>query len=191
MRGVIGVDDKRIIALFLERSEQAVEAVSQKYGKLCKYLAQGIVDSEADAMECVNDAYMALWNTIPPEHPASLRAYLTKILRNIACNRSDHQVAARRDSRLELSLQELENVLPAGSDPDRMLDSAIIREALNQFLRSQNKKDRFLFLRRYYYLDTCREIARMTGMSESAVSTRLGRLRSELKELLSKEGICV
>ena len=158
------MDDKRIIALFLERSEQAVEAVSQKYGKLCKHLAQGIVDSEADAMECVNDAYMALWNTIPPEHPASLRAYLTKILRNIACNRSD---------------------------PDRMLDSAIIREALNQFLRSQNKKDRFLFLRRYYYLDTCREIARMTGMSESAVSTRLGRLRSELKELLSKEGICV
>lgn len=185
------MNDKRIVALFLERSEQAVEEVSRKYGKLCQHLARGIVASEEDVMECVHDAYMALWNTIPPERPGSLRAYLTRILRNIAYDRRDRQNAALRDSRLEISLQELEGVLPDGSDPDRMLSSVIIRQTLNQFLRSLSKKDRFLFLRRYYYLDTCREIGRMTGMSESAVSTRLGRLRSELKRLLSMEGIYV
>lgn len=185
------MDDKRIIGLFLGRSEQAIEAVSRKYGKLCLHIARGIVDSENDAQECVNDAYMALWNTIPPEKPMSLRAYLTRILRNISYDRRDFETAARRDDRLTLSLQELETVLPQSTDPERQLDAAIIRETVNRFVWSLNKKDRFLFLRRYYYLDTCRDIGRMTGLSESAVSTRLGRLRQMLRELLKKEGIYV
>lgn len=185
------MDDKRIVKLFLERSEQAVEAATKKYGKLCHHLARGIVETDADAAECVNDAFLALWNTIPPEEPRSLRAYLTRLLRNIAYDRRDRQTADKRDSRLELTLQELEEVLPGGTDPEQMLESALIRDVMNGFLRSLPKKDRFVFLRRYYYLDTCREIAKMTGMSESAVSSRLGRLRSKLKELLSKEGIYV
>ena len=185
------MDDKRIVGLFLERSEQAIEAVSRKYGKLCHHIARGIVDSDGDAAECVNDAYLALWNTVPPERPESLRAYLTRLLRNIAYNRLDRQTADMRDSRLTVSLQELQTILPDGMSSDAMLDAAVIRDTLNTFLRSLNQQDRFLFLRRYYYLDTCRQIARMTGMSESRVSTRLGRLRSELKTLLNKEGITV
>lgn len=185
------MDDKRIVGLFLEHSEQAIEAVSRKYGKLCHHIARGIVDSDADAAECVNDAYLALWNTVPPEKPESLRAYLTRLLRNIAYNRRDHQSAEMRASRLTVSLQELQYVLPDGLSAESMLDGAVIRDTLNAFLRSLSKQDRFLFLRRYYYLDTCRQIARMTGMSESRVSTRLGRLRSELKTLLNKEGITV
>lgn len=185
------MDDKRIVKLFLERSEQAVDAAAKKYGKLCLHIARGIVETEADAAECVNDAYLALWNTIPPEQPKSLRAYLTRMLRNIAYDRRDRQTARKRDSRLELSLQELEDVLPGSMGTEQMLESAVIRDAMNIFLQSLPKQDRFIFLRRYYYLDTCRQIARMTGMSESAVSTRLGRLRSKLKELLSKEGIYV
>lgn len=185
------MDDKRIIGLFLGRSEQAIDAVSRKYGKLCQHIARGILESEDDVKECVNDAYLALWNTIPPEKPLSLRAYLTRLLRNIACDRRDFQTAARRDDRLTLSLQELETVLPDHADPEQQLDTLVIRDALNDFLRSLPKQDRFLFLRRYYYLDTCRQIGRMTGLSESAVSTRLGRLRRELRELLKKEGIYV
>ena len=185
------MDDKRIVGLFLERSERAIEAASRKYGKLCLHIAKGIVESDADAAECVSDAYMALWNTIPPEQPASLRAYLTRLLRNIAYDRRDYQTAALRDDRLTLSLQELEDTLPQSADPEQLLDAAVIRQTLNDFLRALPKQDRFLFLRRYYYLDTCREIAKMTGMSESAVSTRLGRLRSKLKALLHKEGIYV
>lgn len=185
------MDDKRIVGLFLERSEQAIEAVSRKYGKLCHHIARGIVASDDDAAECVNDAYLALWNTVPPERPESLRAYLTRLLRNIAYNRLDRQTADMRDSRLTVSLQELQTILPDGMSLDAMLDAAVIRDTLNTFLRSLSKQDRFLFLRRYYYLDTCRQIARMTGMSESRVSTRLSRLRSKLKELLRKEGIYV
>jgi len=184
------MDDRKIIALFLERSEQAIDEADRKYGKLCRHIALGIVATEADAEECTSDAFLALWNTIPPQQPNSLRAYVTKLLRNIAYNRRDQQTAEIRDSRLTVSLQELEGVLPDDSD-SMTLDSIVIRDTLNAFLRSLPKKDRFLFLRRYYYLDTCREIAPMVGMTESAVSTRLGRLRAKLRELLCKEGIYV
>lgn len=185
------MDDKRIVGLFLERSEQAIDEAAKKYGSLCHHIAQGIVNSDADADECVNDAYLALWNTIPPEKPRSLRAYLTKLLRNIAYDRRDYLIAEKRDSRLEISLQELESVLPESGSSEQMLEAAVIRDTINDFLRALPQKDRFLFLRRYYYLDTCREIGRMTGMTESTVSTRLGRLRGKLKELLSKEGIYI
>lgn len=184
------MDDRKIVALFLERSEQAVAEADRKYGKLCRHIARGIVASDADAEECASDAFLALWNTIPPENPTSLRAYVTKLLRNIAYDRRDKLTADMRDSRLTLSLEELEGVLPDRAD-GQTLDSIVIRDTLNAFLRSLSKKDRFLFLRRYYYLDTCREIASMVGMTDSAVSTRLGRLRGQLRELLSKEGIYV
>ena len=185
------MDDRQIVSLFLERSEQAIEAVSQKYGKLCRHIAQGIVPIEADAEECVNDAYLALWNSIPPEEPVSLQAYLTRLVRNLAYDRCDYHGAQMRDSRLTCTLQELQEILPGGEDPEQVLESRLIRQTMNTFLHTLRKKDRYLFLRRYYYLDTCRQIARETGMTESAVSTRLGRLRRMLKVLLRKEGIFV
>lgn len=185
------MDDRKIVGLFLERSEQAVGEVSRKYGRLCQHIARGIVQSEADAQECVSDAYLTLWKTIPPEKPASLRAYLTRVLRNICYNRRDYETADRRDSRLDISLQELEDILPDSVGSERMLETMVLRDALNTFLRSLPQKDRYLFLRRYYYLDTCREISRKTGMDESTVSTRLNRLRRRLKDLLLKEGIFV
>lgn len=185
------MDDKQIVALLLERSEQALGEVSQKYGDLCHHIAKGIVMTDADAAECVNDAYLALWNTVPPQKPASLRAYLTKLLRSIAYDRSDRQNAAKRNSRLDIALDELADVLPNGAGPEQTLDAMVIRDTLNAYLRTLSKEDRFLFLRRYYYLDTCRRIGRMTGMSESAVSTRLARMRQKLKQLLNKEGIIV
>lgn len=185
------MDDQQIVQLFLERSEQAIEAVNEKYGQLCRHIAAGIVAEKAEAEECVSDAYAALWDTIPPQKPTSLRAYVTNLLRNIAYNRRDYQTAAVRDSRLTVSLDELQEILPQEDKTERMLDSIVIRDVMNRFLHSISKKDRFLFLRRYYYLDTCREIARMTGMSESSVSTQLGRLRKKLKVELGKEGIHV
>ena len=96
-----------------------------------------------------------------------------------------------RDSRLTCALQELQEILPNGEDPEQLLEGSLIRQTLNAFLHTLSKKDRYLFLRRYYYLDTCRQIAREAGMTESAVSTRLGRLRRMLKALLRKEGIFV
>lgn len=185
------MDDKRIVSLFLERSEQAISRLAEKYGKLCHHVAGNILGSQDDAEECANDAYLALWNTIPPEKPQYLRAYLLKVLRNIAYDRLDRRNATMRSNAIKVCLHELEGCLPDGFDMDALVEGSIIRDTLNSYLYSLPKNDRFIFIRRYYCLDTCREIARMTGMTESAVSTRLGRLRQELKDCLEKEGIYV
>ncbi len=184
------MDDRQIIGLFFERSEQAIDTVNDKYGKLCRRLAGNMLSTLQDAEECVSDAYLALWNTIPPEQPKSLRAYLTRILRNIAYDHRDKQTAARRDDRLQVSLEELAGCLPDHAS-ENCLDSLVIRDALNRFLQAQSKENRYLFLRRYYYLDSCRQIAKAAGMPESTVSTRLARMRQELRELLLEEGIYV
>ena len=185
------MQDQQILGLFLERSEQAIEMVSKAYGDLCRHIAGNILQSAADTEECVNDAYLALWNTIPPEKPTSLRAYLTRLVRNIAYDRLDYRTAAKRDSRLQVCLQELEDCLTHSADGEAMLDAMVIRDTINAFLHTLPKNDRYIFLRRYYFLDTCRKISSLTGMTESAVSTRLGRLRQKLKERLIKEGIAL
>lgn len=185
------MDDRRIIGLFLERSEQAIDALSEKYGDLCHHIARNIAGNAEDADECVNDAYLALWDSIPPERPRYLRAYLTRVLRNIAYDRVDSRTAQMRDARLQVCLDELAECLPTPQAADAALERILIRQVMNDFLGTLSKKDRFLFLRRYYCMDSCRQIGKMAGMTESAVSTRLARLRAKLKVSLEKEGIFV
>lgn len=188
-RGVNRMDDRKIIGLFFERSEQAISKLAEKYGRLCHHIAQNILGNREDAAECVNDAYLALWNAIPPERPTHLRAYLTKVLRNIAYDRADRRTAQMRDTRLQVCMDELEGCLP--DTAQNTLDAIVIRQVMHDFLVTLSKTDRFLFLRRYYCMDDCRQIGKMAGMTESAVSTRLARMRAKLKKCLEKEGISV
>ncbi len=185
------MDDRRIIALFEARSEQAISKLSDKYGRLCLQVAQNILSSREDAMECVNDAYMALWNQIPPEKPIFLRAYLLKIVRNIAYDRLDQRQAAKRDDAVTVCLHELEDCLPADDDLDAILESKLIRQILNDYLYSLKERDRSLFIRRYFLMESCRAIGKDLGMTQSAVSTRLARLRHMLKQKLTEEGIAL
>lgn len=184
------MEDREILSLFLERSEQAIESLSEKYGGICRHFAGNILMEEADAEECINDAYMAVWNTIPPEQPDSLTAYLLGLLRNICLRRVRYLAAEKRNNRVEVCMDEL---LPCIPDPQTAdsLDSIVIRDALNAFLGSLPKLDRYIFLRRYYHMDTCRAIAKSIGMNDNAVYTRLNRMRAKLKERLGKEGIFV
>ena len=185
------MDDRRIIALFEARSEQAISKLSDKYGRLCVQVAENILSSREDAMECVNDAYMALWNQIPPEKPIFLRAYLLKIVRNIAYDRLDQRQAAKRDDAVTVCLHELEDCLPSGDDLDAILESKLIRQILNDYLYSLKERDRSLFIRRYFLMESCRTIGKDLGMTQSAVSTRLARLRHMLKQKLTEEGIAL
>ena len=185
------MDDHKITALFLSRSEQAIGKLAEKYGRLCLQVAQNILSSREDAMECVNDAYLALWNSIPPERPVFLRAYLLKVVRNIAYDRLDQRSAARRDDAVTLCLHELEDCLPAGEELDAILESKLIRHVLNDYLYSLKEQDRSMFIRRYFLMESCRAIGKDMALSESAVSTRLARIRQKLKQKLTEEGIAL
>lgn len=181
------MEDYQIIELFWARSEQAITELEKKYGGRATQLAGHILDSCQDAEECINDAMHTLWKRIPPERPTHLWAFFSRILRNICCDRVDHIHAAKRDPWYEVCLSELEGCLPGEQDIQSTLEARTLQEAINAFLDGRPVKDRIIFIRRYYYFDTCGEIAQQLGISRGAVNTRLSRLRKELKQQLEKE----
>ncbi len=181
------MDDKKIIALFNERSQDAITLLSEKYGKLCLNIAKNILKNVSDSEECVNDSYFALWNNIPPESPENLKTYLLKVVRNQAIKKYHSNTAIKRNSFYDSSLEELENVLYSESNPEKELQLKELTDAINTFLASLDSENRIIFVRRYYFGESVKNIASMTGKTPHFISVRLSRIREGLKEYLRKE----
>lgn len=183
------MEDSHIVNLFFERSEQALTELSEKYEKLCRRISVNILGNEDDAQECINDSYLGLWNTIPPERPENLKYYLCRIVRNNAIKRYHANTALKRNSRYDVALQELEECLPDENSIEKVLSAAEITELIDSFLEYQKKENRIIFVRRYFFGDSITEIAERMKMSENNISVRLNRMRKSLKNHLEKEGI--
>ena len=179
------MDDRQIIALFYERSEQAITELSKKYGDLCFKIAINILNDPQDAEECVNDAYLGAWNSIPPQNPTPLRAYLCRIVRNLALKKLRTNTALKRGGQLEISLSELENCIPDNTF-DEHLSAKELTEQLNAFLSTLHRDDRILFLKRYWFSEPLSEIAATFGITEHNASVRLGRIRKKLHQYLKE-----
>lgn len=184
----MNVQDK-IITLLHERSEQAIESMTKEYGRLCWKIAGGVLSSFEDVEEVVSDTMLAAWNRIPPEKPQSLAAYLCKITRNLSLARLRQNSAAKRNERLKVCLSELEESIPTPDTPDAKVEYALLAQCINTYLSGQTQTNRYLFVRRYFYMDSCKEIAGAIGLSEQAVRSRLMRMRTELRNYLQKEEI--
>lgn len=182
------MDDDAILDLFRARSEQAIRELDGKYGALCRRLAHRLTDSWPDAEECVNEAYLGIWNAIPPARPDSLPAYLCRLVRNISLKRRAFNRAQKRDGRYQVAMEELEDVLPAPVTPEEEVDAKRLSELLNAFLAEQPRENRVIFVRRYWFCDTYAQIARRVGYSEKNVSVRLARIRKRLKRYLMERG---
>lgn len=181
------MEDQLIIELFMERSPQAINELSAKYGGLCYTLSRRFLSAE-DAEECVNDAYLAVWNSIPPEQPRSLSAYLAGITRNLSLKRYRANTAQRRRPQYEQSLDELLECFPDHESAETMCDAKMLGESLNRFLAALPQKDRTLFVRRYWMGEDVSAIARALGVRRNTVSVRLHRIRASMKDYLKKEG---
>ena len=181
------MDDRQIIALFYERSEQAIAELSKKYGDLCFKIAINILNDAQDAEECVNDAYLGAWNSIPPQNPDPLRAYLCRIVRNLALKKLRTNTALKRGGQFEISLSELENCIPDNSF-DEHLSAKELTEQLNAFLSTLPRDDRAMFIKRYWLAEPLSELAKAFGITEHNASVRLSRIRKKLHQYLkSKE----
>ncbi len=183
------MEDKRIIDLFFDRDERAIEYTSQKYGRYCYSIADKILRDPEDDRECLNDVWLAAWNSIPPNNPPSLSAYLGKVTRNQSVMKLRSINRNKRGRSLTVYLDELSEAMPDACDVEAELERTVIRDALSEFIRRQGKTNRHLFVCRYYYLDSIEEIAERFGMTQSQVKLRLFRMRKKLKEYLEKEGI--
>ena len=178
--------DTDIITLYNQRNERAIYETHRKYGDYCMSISLGILHNHQDAEECVNDTYLKAWNSMPPERPDSLSAYLGKLTRNLALNRYAHEHADKRNIHLTAIYDEATEPFADSAD---MLDEMILREAINTFLASLSSETRILFMRRYWYMSPVKQIAHDYGLPEGTVKSILSRTRKKFKEYLEKEGI--
>lgn len=181
------MEDKKILELLWRRAESALDALAKKFGRRLLYTAMNILGNPQDAEEAVSDTYLALWNAIPPERPDPLAGYVHRTGRNVALKKYRHLSAQKRAAQYDLSLEELSGILP-GPSFEELMDARELGRAIDAFLDTVSRENRIVFLRRYWFGDSVREIAKAMGLSENTVSVRLSRIRAQLKDYLYKEG---
>lgn len=183
------MEDQEIIRLYQQRDPNAIQETASKYGAYCKAIAKNIVGNEEDAEECVNDAYWRAWNSIPPNRPRVLSAYLGKITRNLSFDRFRSKCAHKRGgAEVELALEELEECVSGIEDVEQTLDKQELIGVIDAFLDTLPREKCRLFLCRYWYALPVSEIALRFGMTETNVSVTLHRIRGKLKQYLMERG---
>ena len=184
------MDDTGIIELYWQRDEAAVSATDDKYGALLRTLSQGIVSSREDAEECVSDTYLALWNAMPPNRPARLRAYAAAIVRNLSLRRvRDRYSKKRGGGEVTLVLEELEDCLCSQVSVEREYEQKELAGKIEEFLRTLSADDRRIFMCRYWGFAPVAQIAQKLGCPQSKVKSSLHRTRGKLQKYLTKEGL--
>lgn len=180
--------DKLIISLFQERSEEALRQIESHYGTLCRKIAWNILHNDQDVEECKNDSYLTLWNRIPPEEPDPLRTYLCRIVRNTALKRFRDTHAKKRWQEDIVCFEELTECIPAKSDIMQQLETKELTKMIEQFLDSLDQKKRIMFVKRYWFCMSVKDIASEYGITERNASVILGRIRKKLRQYLRQEG---
>ena len=179
-----------IVSLYNKRSEEAITETQKKYGRACYGVAYGILRNNEDSEECVNDTYVKTWHAIPPEQPTRLGAFVCRITRHLAIDRYRAGNADKRSgTNVSASIDELAECIPSWAAS--VEDKIALADLFNRFLSGEPPKKRMIFMRRYFYMDTPGEIARMLMITEPNVRVTLQRMRKRLREYLQKEGIDV
>lgn len=184
------MDDQKIIELFFDRSELAIQSLAAKYEKLLHKISFHILQNDEDVAECINDTYLGGWNAIPPARPNPLSAFVCKITRNLSLNKYRANTAAKRDASMDVSLEELALSIPTPSAEEEWSAQELGRN-INRFLNTLELENRVLFVRRYWFADSVGDIAKDLRISENLASVRLGRIRKQLKKFLEQEGYSV
>lgn len=183
------MEDSGILRLYLERDERAVRETQKKYGKYCLRIAVNILGDPRDAEEAASDALVGAWNAIRTEAPVSLKAFLARLTRRAALKKLRARSAQRRGGgEAEAALSELSECVPDTARTEDAVEARELAEAINAFLDGLNPADRRIFLRRYWYFEPVKDIARSLGVTQSKVKMTLKRRRDELAERLTKEG---
>lgn len=186
---VSNLDDRKIIELFFERSQQAIIELSDKYGSVCLKVAFNILNNKQDTEECVNDAYLGTWNTIPPQNPNHLLSYVCRIVRNLAIKKYHSNTAVKRNSIYDVVLDELEDCIPSSTSVEDEFDAIETARIIDDFLKTLDQDNRIMFVRRYWHSDSIDDLAKLFRTSNHNISVRLSRTREKLKKYLIKEGV--
>lgn len=180
------LEDQEIVEMYFMRDQQAIVRTDEKYGALCRSISVRIVTDSRDAEECVSDTYMHAWNSIPPQRPQSLAAFLGRIVRNLSLDCYRKKNAQKRSCEC-VSIDELSECVAdpreqSGSDPD-------LTKAINEFLEKLPQEQRIYFMRRYFMGEPLNEIAERYGVNARNLGVTMHRLRGRLKKHLIASGV--
>lgn len=186
------MDDEQIVSLYWQRDESAIRETEEKYSRYLTKIAYNILADREDSRESVNDTYLAAWNSMPPHRPGVLSAYLAKLTRRISITRFRYRNREKRKgSEYEISLSELGDCVSGGNTTEEAVNVKLLAQTIGAFLRQQSEETRNVFIGRYYFLDSVKEVAAYCGITESKCKTVLHRTRLALREYLEKEGFAV
>ena len=185
------VTDEEIVALYWARDEQAITHTAERFGAYCRTIAMNLLGNARDAEECENDTWLAAWNSMPVNRPERLNAYLAKITRNFALAKVVKRSAKKRGGgELELALEELDDCVPSDYCLEKEVEDRALAESINTFVDLLPEEEQLIFISRYWFFASEREIAEKQGCSRSRISAMLKRSRDKLKTYLLQEGLC-
>ena len=182
------MEDTQIIELYWNRNQLAIKEGSEKYGRMLKGISLSILSNHEDTEECVSDTYMKAWDTIPPQRPNSLSAYLGRITRNLSINRW-HERRAKKRGGDSLLLSELSDCIPSSACVEAEIELGELTEIISKWLCSLSRDERVLFLRRYWFGESLNTLADECLTTPNKLAGRMYRLRERLKLALEREGI--
>lgn len=186
------MEDNKIVELYWKRSETAITETANKYGRYCNVIAFNILHNKEDAEECVNDTYLKVWGVIPTLRPQRFSAFIGKITRNLSLHKYEYYKAKKRDYDITtITIEELQDCIPNSDNVEGIIDDMMLTEVINRFLSEVSAEKRKIFMRRYWYLSSIKEIASDYQITESKVKMILLRVRKDLKKLLEQEGIAL
>ena len=182
------MEDYQIVDLYWARQESAIAETDKKYGRMLNSISFSLLSSAEDAEECVNDTYVAAWQSMPQERPTYLGAFLSKIIRRISVSRYRTSHAQKRGGASVL-IEELSEAIPSSSSVEADYENGRLKEALARFLYGLDEKKRAVFIRRYFYSQPIEQISKAMGMKSGSVKSILSRTRELLREKLREEGL--
>lgn len=185
------MEDKQIVDLYWQRSDLAISETNQKYGRYCRTIAYNICGIAEDAEECVNDTWFRAWNMMPDQRPPVLSAFLGRITRSISIDRiKTNNRIKRGGGQALLALEELEECIPGGTDPEQALDEKELEAAVGSFVSGLSADEKNIFILRYWYLVPISEISQKLCCSHGKIKSSLFRTRRKLHAYLQEEGLC-
>ncbi len=183
------LEDDKIVQLYLERDESAIQFSSEKFGSRLRTLAKGITSDFQTSEECENDTYLQAWKLIPPNEPRTfLYAFLARITRHISIDRCRERTSLKRAGYIAELSEEMEMCLPASENVESRIAEEELGKTISNYLHTLSQEKRVIFVRRYFYLDSIAEISKRCAISESKVKSSLFRTRKNLRVYLIKEG---
>ena len=186
------MEDLIIVDLYWQRSEEAITESNEKYGTYCHTIANNILENHQDSEECVNGTWLQSWNAMPPQRPNKLSAFFAKITRNLAINRFHERKAEKRGGgRAQVAMDELSECIASSSDTEGEFSRKELEKDINRFLHSLPKRDCDIFMNRYFFVETTRNIASQFNMKESNILLILSCTRKKLRDFLKEEGYTI